>query len=167
MKNLHVMAGLLPALLAGPAVAAPAFDAPPAIEVWQLHPDAALFAAQHALEACRQAGYHTVAVSVVDRRHGEMVMLRDAAAPRITVEVARAKAYTANQFSAATSSLTDFHDGPLAHRDQVFLDAGGVPIESGGTVYGAIGVAGAPTQPEDEACARAGADALAFELDMM
>ncbi|MGC9457600.1 MAG: GlcG/HbpS family heme-binding protein [Halothiobacillaceae bacterium] len=167
MKNMHVLVGLMAALIAGPVIAEPKLVAPPAIDVRQLHPDAALFAAQKAQAACREAGYHTTTVSVVDRRQGELVMLRDVAAPRITMEVARAKAYTANQFSAPTSALTDFHDGPLALRDNVFLDAGGVPIESGGTIYGAIGVAGAPTQPEDEACARAGAEALAFELDMM
>jgi len=94
-------------------------------------------------------------------------MLRDVAAPRITLEVARAKAYTANEFSAVTSQLKHLHDGPLAHRENVFLDGGGVPIESAGIIYGAIGVAGAPSQEQDEACARAGAEKLQFELDMM
>ena len=119
------------------------------------------------MEACRAEGLHTVSVSVVDRRNVELVTLRDVAAPGITLEVARAKAYTANEFSAATSALKRLHDSPLAHRKNVFLDGGGVPIESAGIFYGAIGVAGSPTQEQDEACARVGAEKLQFELDMM
>ena len=142
-------------------------DHPLAVNVKQLHPDAALYAAREAMEACRAEGLHTVAVSVVDRRSVELVMLRDVAAPRITLEVARAKAYTANEFTAATSSLKRLQNSPLAHRENVFLDGGGVPIESAGIYYGAIGVAGSPTQEQDEACARAGAEKLQFELDMM
>ena len=141
-------------------------DHPLAVNVKQLHPDAALYAAREAMEACRAQGLHTVAVSVVDRRSVELVMLRDVVAPRITLEVARAKAYTANEFSAATSSLKHLQNSPLAHRENVFLDGGGVPIESAGIIYGAIGVAGAPTQEQDEACARAGAEKLQYELDM-
>jgi uncharacterized protein GlcG (DUF336 family) len=142
-------------------------DHPLAVNVKQLHPDAALFAAREAMKACRAQGLHTVTVSVVDRRSVELVTLRDVVAPRITLEVARAKAYTANEFSAPTSALKRLHGSPLAHRENVFFDGGGVPIESAGIFYGAIGVAGSPTQEQDEACARVGAEKLQFELDMM
>lgn len=138
---------------------------PLAVDVKQLHPDAALYAAREAMEACRAEGLQ-VSVVVVDRRSVELIRYRDVVAPAITISVAHDKAVTANEFTSATSDLRDLHDSPLAHQANMFLDAGGVPIESAGRYYGAIGVAGAPTQEQDEACARAGAEALQIEMDM-
>jgi uncharacterized protein GlcG (DUF336 family) len=43
--------------------------------------------------------------------------------------------------------------------------AGGIPIEAGGSVLGAIGVSGAPGGEADEACAKAGAAAIAEDLE--
>lgn len=138
---------------------------PLAVDVKQLHPDAALYAAREAMEACRAEGLQ-VSVVVVDRRSVELIRYRDVVAPAITLSVAHDKAVTANEFTSATSDLRDLHDSPLAHQANMFLDAGGVPIESAGRYYGAIGVAGAPTQEQDEACARAGANALQMEMDL-
>jgi uncharacterized protein GlcG (DUF336 family) len=42
----------------------------------------------------------------------------------------------------------------------VLLVAGGVPIVAGEEVVGAVGVSGAPGGDRDEACARAGVDAI-------
>ncbi len=43
--------------------------------------------------------------------------------------------------------------------------AGGLTIEAGGTLLGGIGVAGAPGGDKDEACARAGLDAIRDRID--
>jgi uncharacterized protein GlcG (DUF336 family) len=42
---------------------------------------------------------------------------------------------------------------------------GGLPVESGGSLVGAIGVSGAPGGDADEACAKAGIDAVQGKLD--
>ena len=42
---------------------------------------------------------------------------------------------------------------------------GGLVVESGGTLVGAIGVSGAPGGDADEACAEAGIAAIQFKLD--
>jgi uncharacterized protein GlcG (DUF336 family) len=44
--------------------------------------------------------------------------------------------------------------------DQVLILGGGLPIEIGGEVVGGIGVGGAPGAQLDDACARAGLDAI-------
>ncbi len=43
--------------------------------------------------------------------------------------------------------------------------SGGLIIEAGGTLLGAIGVSGAPGGDKDEACARAGLDSIRDKLD--
>ena len=48
-----------------------------------------------------------------------------------------------------------------------FLQGGvGVLIEAGGTIYGAVGVSGAPSGETDEACAKAGVGAVIDDLEM-
>ena len=42
---------------------------------------------------------------------------------------------------------------------------GGLVIEAGGTLLGGIGVSGAPGGDKDEACAKAGLDAIRDSLD--
>ena len=42
---------------------------------------------------------------------------------------------------------------------------GGLVIEAGGTVLGGIGVSGAPGGDKDEACAKAGLDAIRDRID--
>ncbi|HEX9702025.1 MAG TPA: heme-binding protein [Rhodospirillales bacterium] len=41
---------------------------------------------------------------------------------------------------------------------------GGVPVEAQGSIIGAVGVSGAPGGDMDDACARAGIDAVAADL---
>ncbi len=161
MVFLGAFAAILPA---GPAQAEEEF--PLAINVRQMHMETALAAARAALAACRAEGIQ-VGVTVVDRRGIEQVVLRDVVAPHLTLEVSRMKAYTANEMTVATSALEEGgHRSPLAHVPGLFLGAGGVPIEAGGVFYGAIGVSGAPSGLQDEACARAGAEAVEIELEM-
>ena len=43
---------------------------------------------------------------------------------------------------------------------------GGLPIEAGGAVLGAIGVSGAPGGEADDACAKAGIAAVLGDLEL-
>lgn len=45
--------------------------------------------------------------------------------------------------------------------------AGSVPIKTGGKLYGAVGVSGAPDGMDDEICAQKGIDAVIEDLEMM
>jgi uncharacterized protein GlcG (DUF336 family) len=45
------------------------------------------------------------------------------------------------------------------------FSAGGLPIEAAGNIIGAIGISGAATGAQDEACAKAGIQAIQFELE--
>ncbi len=156
-------AGLLACALALPAQAAQ--PQPLALAVQRLSLDAALKAAQAAMAKCRAEGLQ-VGVTVVDRDGLPQVMLRDVLAPELTLRVSRRKAYTAASFDSPTSSLQARGGSGLAHVPGVLFDAGGVPIQAAGTLYGAIGVSGAPSGATDEACARAGAEALQEDLEM-
>lgn len=133
-------------------------------------PETALSAARAALEHCRKAGYQ-VAVAVVDRAGVPQVMLRDRFAGTHTVRVAIDKAWTAASFKIPTSTLAKETQAGmpmsgLRSHPRVLAIGGALPIESGGSLVGAIGVSGAPGGEADDACAAAGikaiADALAF-----
>jgi glc operon protein GlcG len=50
--------------------------------------------------------------------------------------------------------------GVLAHGLAVIRRPGGLPIKRGGKVAGAIGVSGAPTDEQNEECARHGIEAI-------
>ena len=43
---------------------------------------------------------------------------------------------------------------------------GGVPIEAGGSIIGGVGISGAPNGEADDACARAGIEAVIVDLEM-
>ena len=90
------------------------------------------------------------------------------ALPALTLAVSRAKAYAAVSFVLPTSQLegrftTPF--GPPAVGGMV-LSPGGVPIQAGGELVGAIGVSGAPSGQTDERCARALVDAIVEDLEL-
>ena len=134
-----------------------------------LSPEVALEAAQAALKQCRADGFQ-VAVAVVDRFGQPQVMLRDRYAGLPAADTATSKAYTALGFHAATSDLaksikSGTMDAGLARLPHVAMLAGGLVIEAGGTVLGGIGVAGAPGGDKDEACAKAGLDAIRDRID--
>jgi uncharacterized protein GlcG (DUF336 family) len=136
----------------------------------QLTPEAALKVAQAALEQCRKGGYQ-IAVAVVDRAGVAQVMLRDRFAGAHTPDTARAKAWTAASFRADTVGLGKAtQSGELSsgirHIPGVVMVGGGVPIEAGGTIIGAVGVSGAPSGEADDGCARAGIKAIADDLQL-
>lgn len=134
-----------------------------------LTPEAALHAAQAALESCRKQGYQ-VGVAVVDRAGLVQVLLRDRFAGAHTAEVAVSKAWTAASFRTPTADLaTETQAGKpmsgLRNLPKFMAAGGGLPIEGGGTTFGAIGVSGAPGGNEDAACAKAGIKAIADTLE--
>jgi uncharacterized protein GlcG (DUF336 family) len=137
--------------------------------VKSLTPEAALTVARGALEHCRKQGYQ-VGVAVVDRSGLLQAFVRDRFAGAHTVDAAGGKAWTAASFRMGTAALaTETQAGRpmsgLRTLPRMMAAGGGLPIESAGTLVGAIGVSGAPGGEADEACAKAGIDAIADALE--
>ena len=134
-----------------------------------LTPDTALKAAQAALARCRANGFQ-VAVAVVDRMGVPQVMLRDRFAGPHTPDTAVGKAWTAVSFRTNTTEFaTATASGPQAairNRPGVVAVGGGLMIEGGGAMLGAIGVSGAPGGKEDDVCAAAGIAAIKDALEL-
>jgi len=132
-------------------------------------PDTALDLAKAALQQCRKDGYQ-VAVVVLDRFGAPLVALRDRYAGIGAYDIATGKAWTAVNFTLDTSEFVKrTKDGALspglAAMPKVTPLAGGLVIEAGGSLLGGVGVAGAPGGDKDEACAKAGLDAVRDKLD--
>jgi uncharacterized protein GlcG (DUF336 family) len=164
MRKLALLAATCTAAFVLPTSAA---DAPPVVvKIPRLTVEASEKLARAAMEACRKEGIQT-GVTVVDRSGDVMVVVRDTLAPPVTLEVSRQKAYTAVNFNAATSSMTNRFTQPFSvgKVEGLVFSAGGVPIEAAGNIVGAVGVSGAPTGEQDEACANAGIKAIQFDLE--
>jgi uncharacterized protein GlcG (DUF336 family) len=126
--------------------------------------ETAVKAAQAALKKCRDDGYQ-VAVAVVDRMGVTQVMLRDRFAGPHTPATARGKAWTAVSFRTNTGDLANVTQAGkpqsgVRNRPGVVAIGGGLMIEGAGSLFGAIGVSGAPGGEADEACAAAGIAAI-------
>lgn len=121
--------------------------------------------AQATIDACREKGIQ-IAATVVDRDGVVQAQLRDTIAAPITVPISFKKAYTAVNFNADTSALAGRADTPIGRLDFLVMSAGGVVIQSGGALLGAVGVSGAPDGETDEACARAGVAAVQEDLEL-
>jgi uncharacterized protein GlcG (DUF336 family) len=137
--------------------------------VRMLTPETAIKAASAALEDCRKRGFQ-VAVAVVDRSGVAQAMVRDRFAGPHTPDTAIGKGWTAISFRTDTlefSKVTQAGQPSSGIRQlpRVVAVGGGVLIESGGAIVGAIGVSGAPGGAEDEACAKAGIAAIRDALD--
>ncbi len=135
-----------------------------------LTPEAATKATQAALASCRQQGYQ-VAVAVVDRFGVAQALVRDRFAGPHTPETATNKAWTAVSFRGNTGELAKSTQAglPSSGIRQIprFIGVGGgVLIEAGGSIVGAIGVSGAPTGDADDACGKAGIAAIRDELEL-
>jgi uncharacterized protein GlcG (DUF336 family) len=163
MRKPSLIAAGCAALLAVPAIAA---DVPVIVKIPRLTVEASEKLARAALDACRKQGIQ-IGVSVVDRSGDAMVVMRDTLAPRVTLQISQQKAYTAVNFNAATSAMENRFTQPFSvgKVDGLVFSAGGVPIEAAGNIVGAVGVSGAATGAQDEACARAGIEAIQFELE--
>jgi uncharacterized protein GlcG (DUF336 family) len=135
-----------------------------------LTPDTALKAAQAALKNCRDSGFQAT-VAVVDRLGVTQVLLRDRFAGPHTVDMAAAKAWTAVSFRTSTTELAQATQpgrpqSGIRNRPGVAAVGGGLMIEAGGSLLGAIGVSGAPGGKEDDACAAAGIAAIREDLEL-
>lgn len=156
---------LIAALCAAPVAAAQS-----TFTVRLLTPETALKAAQAALKKCRDSGYQA-AVAVVDRMGVVQVLVRDRFAGPHTPDMATAKAYTAVSFRTNTSELAEATQAGrpqsgIRHRPDVAAVGGGMMIEAGGSLLGAIGVSGAPGGREDDACAEAGIAAIREDIEL-
>lgn len=165
-SRMKLLGGLAAGLMA--ASTAQADDAAYAVRL--MTPELALKATRAALAHCRAQGYQ-VAVAVVDRSGLLQAFLRDRYAGAHTPEVAADKAWTAASFRVATTDLArETQAGrPMSgirQRARVLAAGGGLPIEAGGSLYGAIGVSGAPNGDADDACAKAGIAAVITDLEL-
>jgi uncharacterized protein GlcG (DUF336 family) len=142
---------------------------PASFTVKLLTPETALKAAKAALDKCRKDNFQ-VAVAVVDRQGVVQVLLRDRFAGAHTPDVATGKAWTAASFRQTTTGLAaETQAGKpmsgIRNVPRVVAAGGGIPINIGGNLFGAIGVSGAPGGDADDACANAGINAIADELE--
>lgn len=123
--------------------------------------------AQGAIQACAGDG-HQVAVTVVDRAGVVKAVQRmDNAGPH-TVEASRMKAYTALTTKNTTENVMKSAQGNAGAENLrdipgFLLLAGGVPVNVGEQVIGAIGVGGAPGGHLDQQCAQAALETLQAE----
>lgn len=152
-------------LLAAPA----AFAQSGTFSVKHLTPETAFKAAQAALADCRRKGYQ-VTVAVVDRAGITQALLRDRFAGPHTVDFAQNKGWTAVTFRTNTSELerATRPGQPMSgirHVPRVAAVGGGMMIEGGGSLFGGIGVSGAPSGEADDGCAAAGIKAIADDLE--
>ena len=134
-----------------------------------LSPELALDLARATLADCRRRGFQ-VAVAVVDRFGVTQVLLRDRFAGAHTPGTATGKAWTAVSFRTSTSELNTASQPGTAQAGirnlpGVVVIGGGLVVESGGSLVGGIGVSGAPGGDADEACARAGIEAIRDKLE--
>jgi uncharacterized protein GlcG (DUF336 family) len=153
------------ALLAFSALAA---DATFSVKI--LTPETALKAAQAALKSCRERGFQAT-VAVVDRMGVVQVLLRDRFAGPHTPDMATAKAYTAVSFRTNTTELAEATQAGrpasgIRNRPGIAAVGGGMMIEAGGSLLGAIGVSGAPGGREDDRCAAAGIAAIREDIEL-
>ncbi len=165
MKKILYSFALLAASLALPAPAAPEAT----YSVRQLTPEAALRAAQAAMEKCRRDGFQ-VGVAVVDRGGVVQIFLRDRFAGAHTVDAAISKAWTAASFRISTAELAKETEAGksmsgIRQLPRVAAIGGGLLIQGGGSALGAIAVSGAPGGAADEACAAAGIKAIQDDIE--
>jgi uncharacterized protein GlcG (DUF336 family) len=122
-------------------------------------------AAMAAVARCRADGYR-VAVAVIDRGGTVKALVRDDGAGLHTIGSAERKAYTSLTFRIPTSTFAErvAQTAALANFEGVLALPGGLPLQSGNEVVGAIGVGGAPTGAADAVCAQAGIDKIKDRL---
>jgi len=151
-------------LLAGSATAQEAV-----VTYKSLSPELALDLARAALADCRKRGFQ-VTVAVVDRFGVTQVLLRDRFAGPHTLSTATGKAWTAVSFRTSTAELNAMSQpgsmqAGIRNLPGAVIIGGGLTVEAAGSLLGAIGVSGAPGGDADEACAKAGIDAVRDKLD--
>jgi uncharacterized protein GlcG (DUF336 family) len=149
-------------------IAVPAADIQPVpenvVQQNRISVGASAQAVSAALAKCQADKLPFVTVALVDRFGTVQALLRGDNAAEHTIEAAKQKAYTAAAFGAPTSELAKRINGngpSIADLPGTLFLAGGVPLKVNGVSVAGIGVGGAPDGALDEACATAGADAIA------
>lgn len=164
-----IVRSVVAVLLIGSALAAPARAQDALVTYKALSPELALDCARAALAECRKRGFQ-VGVAVVDRFGLTQVTLRDRFAGAHTIPTATGKAWTAATFRTGTTDLNGMSQpgsamAGLRSVPGALILGGGVTIDAAGSMVGAIGVSGAPGGDLDDACAKAGIEAIKDKLD--
>jgi uncharacterized protein GlcG (DUF336 family) len=108
-------------------------------------------------------------IAVTDESGDLKAFLRMDGAPKLSLQIAQDKAYTAASFSMPTHAWFDFikNDLPLlhgiTHTPRLIVFGGGFPIKLEGEIVGAIGLSGGHYS-QDMECARAGLQAIGAEM---
>jgi uncharacterized protein GlcG (DUF336 family) len=134
-----------------------------------LSPEVALDLARAALANCRDRGFQ-VAVVVVDRFGITQAVLRDRFAGAHTVPTATGKAWTAATFRTSTAEIANISQAGMPQSGLrtlpgVVAIGGGLTVEAAGSLVGGVGVSGAPGGEADEACAKAGIEAVRDRIE--
>jgi uncharacterized protein GlcG (DUF336 family) len=105
-------------------------------------------------------------IAVVDEGNNLVAFQRMDGAWLGSIDIAQGKAYTARAFNMSTKDLAPLSQpgkplfGIHASNDgRLIIFAGGIPLERGGEVVGAIGVSGGAVE-QDQLVAEAGAEAF-------
>ena len=115
--------------------------------------------AQAAVELCRKNGFR-IAVTIVDSGGQIRLFHKDDGAAPHTVDASFRKAYTARTYRVPSAEFMKRTEvgGPrpgLRAINNTIGVPGGLPIKIGNETIGGIGIAGAPGDKGDEACAEA------------
>lgn len=154
-----VVASMLPlAALSGPHAQAQ-FRLPnpaPAVKL-----SVAAEAASKAFAKCKGT---PIAVAVLDNGGGTKLLMNSDGSPALFAEFALRKAATALTFGKPSSQVRDAAKADTSLAERLRTDpkligfGGGLPIAKQGKSLGALAVAGAPSQDQDELCAKAALD---------
>jgi uncharacterized protein GlcG (DUF336 family) len=128
-----------------------------------------LDSARHVVESARRAADAIgvpMNIAVVNEGNNLVAFERMDGAWLGSIDIAQGKAYTARAFDMPTKDLAPLCQpgqplfGIQASNDgRLIIFAGGIPLERGGEVVGAIGVSGGSVE-QDQAVAEAGAEAF-------
>lgn len=162
--NQRLLGTFICLLLAAP-LSAEEGKAAAVVSIKRLTLESATAIAQGAIKACREKGVQ-IGVTVVDRNGLEQAVLRDTLAPVITLAISKGKAVAAVNFGVATSQLKERADTPIGRVPGLVMTTGGLPIQAGGNLFGAVGVSGAPAGETDAECAQAGINTVLDDLEM-
>lgn len=151
---------------AATAAAATMLSAADVVKIERMDLGLATEIAERSVAACRDQGYWVSAV-VVDRSANVQVVMRDTYAARFTMQIAEQKANAVIMAGTDTSSFvanrSDIRN-ELNNIDGLIMMEGGLPVKSGDTLLGAVGVSGAPGGKLDAACAAKALESLKERL---
>jgi uncharacterized protein GlcG (DUF336 family) len=124
--------------------------------------------ANAALEHCRKDGYR-VSITVLDGAGRTAVALHDDGAGLHTIEHSLRKANTAFVTRLASGEygkrvLSNPAGASILQLQNMTLAEGGLPIQAGKDLVGAIGISGAPGGDKDAACGQVGIERIARGL---